>query len=93
MRRIERLYLKAAKAKLLNVKSLCLAFVSEKEDGSFEARGMLWDGRIGSMTDDDEIVSLHDTQEQAIEAIYRLAEQYPNREDVRIIIEDYGDLE
>ena len=91
MRRIERLYLKAAKAKLSNAKSLCLAFVSEKDDGRFEAKGMLWDGRTGSMTDDDEIVSLHDTQDQAIEAIYKLAEKYPNREDIRIIIEDYGD--
>ena len=93
MRRIDRLYIKAVKNKILAAKSLDIAFVTETETGQFEAKGMLWDGRPGSMSEDDVIISLHDTQEQAIEAIYRLAEQYPNREDVRIIIEDYGDLE
>ena len=93
MRRIDRLYIKAVKSKILAAKSLDIAFVTETETGQFEAKGMLWDGRRGSMSEDDVIVSLHDTQEQAVEAIYRLAEQYPSRDCVRIIIEDYGNWE
>ena len=93
MRRIDRLYIKAVKSKILAAKALDIAFVTETETGQFEAKGMLWDGIPGSMLEDDVIVSLHDTQEQAIEAVYRLAERYPSRDVVRIIINDYGDLE
>ena len=92
MRKIDRLYLKAVKAKAFNSKSLCLAFVSKTEEGCFEAKGVLWDGKPQSMQDDDLIISLHETHDEAIEAIYKLAEQYPNKKEVRIIINDYDDM-
>ena len=91
MRKIDRLYLKAVQKLQAGAKTLHLAFVSETPDCRYEARCMMWDGKPCSAADGDWIVSLHDTQDEAIEAVHKLAVEYPNEEDVRIIVIDYGE--
>lgn len=49
----------------------------------------LWDGKPGSGV--KRITSKHKTQEQAIQAVHTLAEQYPNEDNVVIIVDDIGE--
>ena len=91
MNRLERLLLKATEKFKIQPKSLQLAFISE-ENGQYKAIGHLWDGKQGSMTNDDIITSWHGTQQKAIDCIYKLAEQYSNKNDVLILVQDYGEV-
>lgn len=88
MKRIDRLLMRAIEEYRQNSSGLDIAFVIEQEDGSWEAKGQLWDGKKGSGT--QEVSSIHSTQEEAIEAINQLAEEYPSKEDLLIFIEDFG---
>lgn len=90
MQRIDRLLLKAQKIYGTKGKALHLAFVTE-EEGRYKAVGQLWNGKDGSLQQEDCVTSWHDTQEEAIEAIHKIAEEYPNREDVLIFLEDFGE--
>lgn len=60
---------------------------SETEPGKWVARGDLWNGIPGSGVRSI-ICGEYDSIDEAVEAICKLGEQYPNNKDVVIFIED-----
>ena len=50
----------------------------------------LWNGVIGGKSKD--FISYHNTVEEALEEMNRLCDQYPNKIDVPVIIDDVPDV-
>ncbi len=89
MRNVDRLIIKA-KNKLGETEyRLIIAFINCDGNGMYTTACDLWNGRPGSGV--KRITSEHKTQEQAIQAVHVLAEQYPNEDDVVIIVDDIGE--
>lgn len=97
MQRVDRLLIQVKRAYGVNTKQVCLGFVNMLDNGKWEAKADLWDGKDGSQKPEDRVTSIHDTKEEAISSIEALAEAYaptgkykPLFEDVPILIMDYG---
>lgn len=84
MKQIDRIMIKAKKLSG-NQGELCVALVVPSEKG-WSAIGHIWNGKEPSAPRIE--TSLHDTMDEAVQAIYKLAEQYPNSQDITLIIDD-----
>ncbi len=87
MRALDRLIIKAKKK--CGVDRLEVGFISpsETEPGKWVARGDLWNGIPGSGVRSI-ICGEYDSVDEAVEAIRKLGEQYPNNKDMVILIDD-----
>lgn len=88
MERIDRLIIKAKKAAQTKAERFTVGFVSYDPDkGQYKACGHLWNGKKGAGLTYATV--WEDTKEAAIEALYELAEKYPNTiKDAVIIVDD-----
>ncbi|WP_313563193.1 hypothetical protein [Ruminiclostridium cellobioparum] len=84
MRNVDRLIIKAKNKRGETAYMLSMAFIQCGKQ--YTALCDLWNGKPGSGV--KRIESEHQTLDQAIKAIHALAEQYPNEDDVVIIVDD-----
>lgn len=87
MKLVDQLIIKAKKWAHNRPERLIQAFITFDESSSlYKADCRIWNGIKGSGS--SSIVSEHETQQEAINAIYRVADEYPNKNDIRIFIDD-----
>ncbi len=84
MKQIDRIMIKARKLSGARGE-VCVALVLPSEPG-WSAVTHIWDRVEGHAPRIES--SLHDTMEEAVQAVYTLAEQYPNKQDIALIIAD-----
>jgi hypothetical protein len=83
--RIDKLMILAKKKFGNDGKEISVCFV-EPVGGHWVAKADIWDGRPGGDIQRKE--SVHGTVNEAIEALHDLAEEYPNSQDITIIVND-----
>ncbi|WP_050618738.1 hypothetical protein [Intestinimonas massiliensis (ex Afouda et al. 2020)] len=88
MDRIDRLIIKAKKAAQAKSERFIMGSVTYAPDrGQYRACGHLWSGKKGAGC--RYIVSWHDSPDAAMDALYSLADEYPNtQEDSPIFYDD-----
>lgn len=82
MNQIDRLTIKAKRLATGGL-ALCVAMVLQK-GGHWVSKAHLWDGKNPATIDE----AGHATMESALDYLHALAEKYPNRDDITIIICD-----
>lgn len=87
MKRVDRLIIKAKKK--CGYEQLAVAFIyqSEDEPGKWIARGDIWNGKKGSGIT-HAVCSTCESVDDALQALEKLSEKYPNSKDLTIIIDD-----
>lgn len=97
MKRVDRLYIQLQRAYGKTGKQVSLGFVEPvfkegsytTEVESWKATAVLWDGKMGSCTEEDYITSYHSARKEAVEAIKAIAEKYAPTELKKAMFEDF----
>ena len=90
MDRVDRLIIRAKKAAQQKAERFYMGFVVfDPSRGTWEAKGQLWKGKTGSART---VTTKHRTKGAAIDALYSLADEYPNTaENAVIFIDDLSE--
>lgn len=76
MKKVDKLFMQVKMATTDYTKQVAVAFVDLMEDGRYRSRADMWDGKPGSMRDEDRIYGYHETEEEAKQAIRDLIEAH-----------------
>jgi hypothetical protein len=85
MKTIDRLIIKASKAYGLTGKEISVAIISLMDNGKWQAQAQIWTGKAGS---GETLYKECDTLEDAESYINELADAYPPKDDIPVIIDD-----